>query len=201
MTSQSLRLSAVSARAIDAAAAGPCTVTGTCETRKPKPDPRSCPRKSRQPSVSRLATSPTWRGTSGTGSACVSPQQALRLERAQEQRPLGGETAQQRGDVDLGEDEADLALGPVEVERAAQDHHHALGELDALLGQAVAQRRPGTAPALHVQRRHAAAATVPPRPVVLGIDQAQDRDGPSDGPRRAGSRPGPRGGGSGERPG
>ena len=39
MTSQSLRLSAVTARAIEDGAAGPCTVTRTCETRNPNPDP------------------------------------------------------------------------------------------------------------------------------------------------------------------
>ena len=41
MTSQSLRLSTLSARAIAAGASGPCTRTGTKETRKPKPEPVS----------------------------------------------------------------------------------------------------------------------------------------------------------------
>ena len=107
------------------------------------------------------------------GQRGVAPQQSLGLERAQQLGPLRGQTPEQRGDVDLGEDEADLALGPVEVERAAQDHDHPLGELDALLGQPVAQRRPRAAPALHVERGHAAAAPVAPGPVVLGVDQAQ----------------------------
>ena len=83
-------------------------------------------------------------------------EQALGLERAQQLGPLGGHAPQQRGDVDLGEDEADLALGPVEVERAPQHDDHPLGELDALLGQPVPQRRPRAAPALDVERGHAA---------------------------------------------
>ena len=108
----------------------------------------------------------------GQGQPRIAAQQALGLERAQELRPLRGEAPQQRGHVHLGEDEADLALGPVEVERAAQDHHHPLGELNPLLGQPVAQGRPGAAPALHVERGHPAAAPVTPGTVVLGIDQA-----------------------------
>ncbi len=99
-------------------------------------------------------------------------QQPLGLERAQELGPLRGEAPEQCRDVDLGEDEADLALGPVEVERAAQDHDHPLRELDALLGQPVAQGRPGAAPTLHVERGHPATAPVAPGPVVLGVDQA-----------------------------
>ena len=102
----------------------------------------------------------------------VAAQQSLGVERAQELGPLRGKAPEQCGDVDLGEDEADLALGPVEVERAAQDHDHPLGELDALLGQPVAQGRPGAAPTLHVERRHAATAPVAPGSVVLGVDQA-----------------------------
>ncbi len=39
MTSQPLRPSIVTARAIDAGAPGPCTGTLTCETRNPNPDP------------------------------------------------------------------------------------------------------------------------------------------------------------------
>ena len=46
MTSQSLRLSTFRARAIAAGAPGPCTLTGTNETWKPKPEPVSWPRKS-----------------------------------------------------------------------------------------------------------------------------------------------------------
>ena len=46
MTSQSLRLSTLSARAMAAGAWGPCTLTGTSEMRKPKPEPVSWPRKS-----------------------------------------------------------------------------------------------------------------------------------------------------------
>ncbi len=103
----------------------------------------------------------------------VAPKEALGLQRAQQERTLRGKATQQRGDVDLGQDEADLTLGPVDVERTAQDHHHALGELDALLGQPVPQGRPGTAPTLDVQCRHAAAAPVAPWHIILGVDQAQ----------------------------
>ena len=103
----------------------------------------------------------------------VAPKQALGLQRAQQQRTLRGKTTQQRGDVDLGQDEADFALGPVEVERTAQDHDHALGELNALLGQPVPQGRPRTAPTLDVQRRHAATAPVAPGRIIVRVDQAQ----------------------------
>ncbi len=67
MTSQSLRLSAVTARAMEAGAPAPCTVTRTWETRNPNPEPVSWPRKSEHPSVPGLATRPTCSGTSGRG--------------------------------------------------------------------------------------------------------------------------------------
>ena len=173
MTSQSLRLSTLSARATAAGASGPWTLTWTNETRKPKPEPVSCPRKSWHPSVPGLATSPTCSAGSGTGSDALRAEQALGLERAQQPGALGGHVPQQRGDVDLDEDEADLALGPVEVERAAQHHDHPLGELDALLGQPVAQRGPRAAPALHVERGLATAGPRPGAAVVVGVDQVQ----------------------------
>ena len=92
---------------------------------------------------------------------------------AQQPGALGGHAPQQRGHVDLDEDETDLPLGSVQVERAPQDDDHALGQVDALLGQRVAQRRPRAAPALDVERGHT--ATGPGRlrrPVVAGFDQA-----------------------------
>ena len=46
MTSQSLRLSALSARAMEAAAPAPWTATLTMETRKPNSEPVSWPTKS-----------------------------------------------------------------------------------------------------------------------------------------------------------
>ena len=46
MTSHSLRHKKRSARAMDAGACGPCTVTFTCEMRKPNPEVVNWPRKS-----------------------------------------------------------------------------------------------------------------------------------------------------------
>ena len=102
----------------------------------------------------------------------VAPQEALGLERVEQLRPLRGQAPEQRGHVDFGQDEADFALGPVEVERAPQDHHHPLGELDALLGQAVPEGCPRAAPALHVERGHATPGAIAPATLVLGVDQA-----------------------------
>ena len=131
----------------------------------------------------------------------VAPEQPLGVECLEQLRSLRRQLTEQRGDVDLGEHEADFALGPVEIERAAQDHHHPLGELDALLGEAVPERRPRAPPALHVERGHAAPAPVPPGDLVLGVDQAQVEVARPVVRHAAGSRRGPRGGGCGERPG
>ena len=142
MTSQSLLDNMVSARAMEAGALGPWTGTFTCETRKPSPEAVSWPRKSRQPSVPGLATSPTCKRDLGQRDRRVGAQQALGLEGAQQLGPLGGQAAEEGGDVDVGEDEADLAFGPVEVERAAQDHHHPLRQLDPGLATAGAATAP-----------------------------------------------------------
>ncbi len=108
------------------------------------------------------------------GERGVAPEQVLGLELAQKLGALGGQTPQQGRDVDLGQDEADLSLGAVEIERAAQDHDHPLRELDALLGQPVTQRRPGTTPALDVEGGDAPAGPVSPRPVLFVVDQVQE---------------------------
>ena len=108
------------------------------------------------------------------GKSRIAPEQPLGIERLEQLRPTRRQLAEQRGDVHLGQDEADLALGPVEVERAPQDHHHPLRELDALLGQPVPERGPRTAPALDVEGGHAAAAPVTPGDVVLGVDEAHE---------------------------
>ena len=102
----------------------------------------------------------------------VAPEQALGLELAQQLGPLGGHPPQEGGDVDLGEDEADLALGSIQVERAPQHDDHALGQLDALLGQRVPQRRPRAAPALDVEGGHATPGRRPGRrTLVAGVHQ------------------------------
>jgi hypothetical protein len=107
-------------------------------------------------------------GTSG-----VAAEQPLAFQLGEQLRPLCSQPTQQRRDVDLGQDEAQLALGPVEIERSSEDHHHALRQLDALLGQAVPQRSPRTAPALHVERGDATPGAIPAGAFVLGVDQAQ----------------------------
>ncbi len=102
----------------------------------------------------------------------IAPEQALVLELAQQQSALGGHTSQQCGDVDLGEDEADLALRPIDVEGPPQHDDHPLGELDALLGEPVPQRRPRAAPALDLERRLAPAGSGPGRgSLVAGVDE------------------------------
>ncbi len=103
----------------------------------------------------------------------VAPEETLGLEGAQQLGALGRHSAEQRGDVDLDEDEADLALGSIQVERAPQHHHHPLGELDALLGQVVAQRRPRAAPALDLERGLAAPGPWTRRRLVPGVHQVQ----------------------------
>ena len=164
MTSQSLRLRSGERPGDGRRRAGPLHGDRDVRDAEPEPRTRSAARGSRwQPSVPGLATSPTCSGTSGTGSAALRRSRPSASSVRSSCGPLRGHPPEQRGDVDLGQDEADLALGPVEVERAAQDHHHPLGELDALLGQRVPQGRPGAAPALHVQRGHAA-----PAPVAAG---------------------------------
>ena len=89
------------------------------------------------------------------GKTPIALQQSLGLERLEQLGPFRGQLSEQRGDVDLGQDQADFALGPVEVERPPQDHDHPLGQLNALLGQSMPQRRPRAAPALHVEGGHA----------------------------------------------
>ena len=101
----------------------------------------------------------------------VTPEQTLGLELAQQLGSLCGHAPEEGGDIDLGEDEADLALGSIQVERAPQDDDHSLGELDALLGEVVAQRRPRTAPALDLERGLAAPGSLPGRGLVAGVHQ------------------------------
>ena len=96
--------------------------------------------------------------TSGTGNAALAPSRPSVSRVRNNWARWAASRAKDGGDVDLGEDEADLALGPVQIEGAAQDDHHALRQLDARLGQRVPQRRPRGAPAFDVQGGHAAAA-------------------------------------------
>ena len=104
----------------------------------------------------------------------IPAQQPLFLQPAQELGPLGGDAPKQCGDVNLDEDQADLALRPVEIQRAPQHHDHSFGELDALLGQPVPQRCPRAPPALHVQGGHAAPGTqAGGAALLLGVDEAE----------------------------
>ena len=86
----------------------------------------------------------------------VAAQQSLGLQRGQQLGPLCRQPAHQRRDVDVGQDEAQLASRPVQVERPAQHHDHPVRQLDALLGQRVSERCPRRAPALDLQDRLAA---------------------------------------------
>ena len=121
----------------------------------------------------RAGHQPDAQGRIGQRQGGVAPQQALLLELAQQPRPLRRQPAQEGGDVDFGQNQADLSLGAIEVDAAAQDHDHPLGQLDPLLGQRVAERRPRRAPALHAQRGHAPTATRAGRAVFVGVDQVQ----------------------------
>ena len=157
-----------------AGAAAPWTRTGTCEMRKAKPESVSWPRKSRQPSVSGLATRPTCSGSSGTGRVALRRSRPSASSARSSLVRCRGDAAEQGGDVDVGEDEAELALGPIQIERAPQHDDHALGELDALFPQRVAQRDPRRAPALDLERRLAApAAGAAGSGVLVGIDQIE----------------------------
>ena len=178
--------------ATDAGASPPCTATGATWTWNPNPEPVSWPRKSRYPSVPGLATSPTRSGTSGTANPALRgaglPPRASRSKL----RPLHGQPAQQRRDVELGEDEADLPFGTVEIDRPPQDDDHALGQGDPRLGQGSPHRCPGALPALDLQGGCAPAARDGAAPAVRG------RRGPGSsaridptGPRSSGSPRGP----------
>jgi hypothetical protein len=107
------------------------------------------------------------------GKSRITPEQAFGLQGGEKLGPLCRQPTEQCRDVDLGQDQAELALGPVEVERPSQDHHHPLRQLNALLGQTVPEGCPRTAPALHIERGHATPRPVPPGTLVLGVDQAQ----------------------------
>ena len=140
----------------------------------PEPEPRSgeLTEEVRTPLGTGTGHEPDMQWDLGQRQRGVAPEQALGLEGMEQLCPLRGQAPEQRGHVDLGQDQADLSLGPVELERPTQDHHHALGQLDALLGQAVPERRPRTAPARHVEGGHATAGAVAPGALVLGVDQA-----------------------------
>ena len=155
-------------------APGPCTVTRTWETRNENPEPVSCPRKSEHPLGTRTGDQADVERDLGQGKTRIALQQSFGVERLEQLGSFRRQLPEQRGDVDLSQDEAELALGPVEIERAPEDHHHALGQLNTLLGQTVPKGCPRAAPALHAERGHAAAGAVPPAAtLVLGVDQAQ----------------------------
>ncbi len=114
----------------------------------------------------------------GQRNAGVATQQPFGLELAEQLGPLRGHPAEQRGHVDVGQGQAELTPGSIQIERSPQHHHHALGELDALLGQRVPQRRPRGAPTLDLEHRLAALRRRPAPPttrrrLLLGFHQVQ----------------------------
>ena len=163
--SQSDAESAASALATDAGAPAPWTLARNKTTEKARSDPWSWPTKSLNPSDPGLATRPTRRGTSGTAKRLIATQKALGLEGMEQRGPARRQPAQQRGDVDLGGDEVDLALGGIELDPAPQRHHRAGLENDALLSEGRLERAPGPAPTVDLQHRGVAT------PWRVGIDQ------------------------------
>ncbi len=164
MTSQSLRLSTLRARAMAAGAWGPCTDTGTMRDAEAEPRAGELTEEVLTALGAGAGDQAHVHGEVGHAERTVAPEQPLGLEGAEQPGALGGHAPQQRGHVDLDEDETDLPLGSVQVERAPQHDDHALGQVDALLGQRVAQRRPRAAPALDVERGHAATRHGAPAP-------------------------------------
>ena len=141
---------------------------------EPEPRARELPEEVRASLGARAGNQADVERDLGQGKTRIALEQSFGVERLEQLGSFRRQLPEQSGDVDLGQDEAEFALGPVEIERAPQDHHHALGQLDALLGQTVAQRCPRAAPALHAERGHATAGAVTPSAtLVLGVDQAQ----------------------------
>jgi len=58
-----------------------------------------------------LATRPTWRGTSA-GKTRIALEQSFGVERLEQLGSFRRQLPEQSGDIDLGEDEAEFALGP-----------------------------------------------------------------------------------------